>query len=155
MASKSSNDRAASPNSRNTAATVAPSPANPAVSKVPDVDACSLLSRDEAGQIFGEIKEGPKADTGLQKEKECRYSNMSGAILTISLYGADRWDMQKNLVNDKNPQSIAGLGDEAFAVHRGTDSEVYVRKGGAILEVRTSGGMEVARRIAEKAVSRL
>lgn len=117
------------------------------------VDPCTLIDKGALAKIFGEIKEGPKAKEGLMKEKQCEWTNMSGSWVTVSVYGADQWGMKK--MSGNNPADVKGLGEEAFTDKRGTDSEIYIRKGKSMLEVRTSGGSEVARKVAETALTKI
>jgi hypothetical protein len=114
-----------------------PAPAPEVAGATPAVDACAVLSRETVVKLFGPLKEGPTNDTGLSKEKLCKYTNEEGSWLQVSLYGTDRWEMQKNLLPNP-PTPIAALGDEAFSIKRGTDSVVFVRKGGGVLEVSCS-----------------
>lgn len=51
--------------------------------KVPDVDACSLVTRSEADAIMGKLREAPKPATTLRDEKACSYLNSDGANATI------------------------------------------------------------------------
>lgn len=124
-----------------------------AVAQAPDVDPCSLISEEEVAKIFGELKEGPKAKEGLMKEKECEWTNMSGSWLSVGIYSAEKWGLKKGSGN--NPVEVKGMGEEAFSDKRGTDAELYVRKGRLMLEVRTSGGGEVAKKAAEIAMKKL
>lgn len=110
--------------------------------QTPEVDPCSLLGKEEVAKILGELKEGPKTKEGLQKEKICEWTNMSGSWLEVSAYSSDRWGMVKGMAN--NPVDLSGLGEEAFTAKRGTDAEICVRKGKLMLEVRTSSGRDVA-----------
>jgi hypothetical protein len=114
-------------------------------------DACALLSRADVEPIFGSLKNDPKSDTGLRHEKECRYQNVDGQWLKVSLYGADRWGLEKGIVSEMHPAPISSLGDEAFSVKQGTDSVVYVRKGDGVLEVSCSCGLQKALAMARKA----
>ena len=100
-------------------------------------------------KVLGEIKEGPKSKEGLMKEKGCEWTNMSGSWLSLSVYSSDSWGLKKGSAN--NPVDVKGLGEEAFSDKRGTDAELYVRKGKSILEVRTSAGSEAAKKAAELA----
>lgn len=120
-----------------------------------EVEACALVTRSEAAALLGGLREEPRPDTGLQGERECHYVNERGARLSVSVYGAERWGLQKGIVSEMDPQDVPGLGDEAFAVKRGSDTEVYVRKGTLMIEVRGSAGMAASRGIAEKAAGRL
>ena len=106
-------------------------------------------------KLLGELKEGPKPDTGIQKEKECHYSNVEGAWLKVSLYSSDRWGMQKGTVSEMNPADLPGFGEEAFAVKRGTTYEVYLRKGKWMLEVSTTAAPEAAKKFAETAAKQM
>ena len=124
-------------------------------SRTPVVEACALLSRAEVESIFGTLKSNPKSETGLRREKECRYQNTDGQWLRASLYGADRWELERGIVSEMHPAPISGLGDEAFSVKQGTDSVVYVRKGGGILEVSCSCGLQKAQAIATRAVTKI
>ena len=117
------------------------------------VDPCSLVSKEEMTKILGEIKEGPKAKEGLMKEKGCEWTNMSGSWLSLSVYSSDSWGLKKGSAN--NPVEVKDLGEEAFSNKRGTDAELYVRKGKSILEVRTSAGSEAAKKAAELATQKL
>ena len=116
-----------------------------------DMDSCAMIAKEEVAKILGEIKEGPKPKEAI--EKGCEWTNMSGSWLNLSVYEADKWGMKKMGAND--PTDISGLGEEAFSNKRGTDAELYVRKGKLMLEVRTSAGKDVARQIAEIAVKKL
>jgi hypothetical protein len=119
----------------------------------PELNPCTLLPKEELAQIIGEIKEGPTPKEGLMKEKECRWTNMSGSWLSIAVYSQDKWGLKKGGAND--PKYVTGLGEEAFTDKRGTDAEIYVRKGKWILEVRTSSGSPNARKVAESALAKL
>ena len=118
-------------------------------------DPCALIGKDEVAKIIGELKEAPKPETGLQKEKECNYTTATGAWLKVSLYPATRWGMQKGIVSEMNPTNLPGLGEEAFAVKRGTTYEIYVRKGELILEVSSTVGAEPTLKVAERAATQL
>ncbi|HVF71175.1 MAG TPA: hypothetical protein VM940_06170 [Chthoniobacterales bacterium] len=119
----------------------------------PDSDPCALVPKEEVAKIIGEIKEGPTPHEGLMKEKECRWTNMSGSWLSIGLYSSEKWDLKKGSGN--NPTDVKGLGDEAFTDKRGTDAEIYVRKGKWMLEVRTSSGSANARKVADYAITKM
>jgi hypothetical protein len=121
--------------------------------QVPATDPCALISKEDLTKIFGEIKEGPKVKEGLMKEKLCEWTNMSGSWVSLGAFSAEQWGLKKGSGN--NPLEVKGLGEEAFSDKRGTDAELYVRKGKLMLEVRTSSGAEVARKVAELAVKKL
>jgi hypothetical protein len=118
-------------------------------------DPCALIAKEEVAKIIGELKEAPKPDTGLQKEKECHYTTGTGAWLKVSLYSATRWGMQKGIVSEMNPTDLPGLGEEAFAVKRGTTYEIYVRKGELILEVSSTVGANPTLKFAQQAATQL
>src|SRR3954471_2828550 len=112
-----------------------------------EMNPCTLVPKEELAKIIGEIKEGPTPKEGLMKEKECQWTNLSGSWLSISLSSADKWGLKKGSAND--PKDVTGLGEEAFTDKRGTDAEIYVRKGKWMLEIRTSSGSANARKVAE------
>ena len=121
-----------------------------------DIDPCSLVAPAAIASSFGELKEGPFASSGLRNERQCNYTNMQGSWLKLSVYGGeDRWEWERNITNAQNPRDLAGLGDEAFAIKRGTDAVVYARKNNDILELSCSCPFEVADRIARAAVPQL
>jgi hypothetical protein len=128
--------------------------ASPSPSPAP-LDACALVSADEVKVILGELREPAKRETGLSKEKECHYLDHDGQNVTLSVYDAARWGMQKGIVSEMDPHDEPGLGDEAFSVKRGSSTEMYVKKGNLVLEVRGTAGMAVTRAMAEKAAKRL
>jgi hypothetical protein len=130
-------------------------PAAPSKHQSSNIDACALVTRAEAAALLGGLRRDPVPQTGYQQERECHYVSERGAQLSVSVYTADRWDLQKGIVSEMSPVAVPGLGDEAFAVRRGTYAEVYVRKGALLLEVRGSAGMEVSRGMAAKAAGRL
>lgn len=106
--------------------------------------------------MFGELKEGPSASSGLRNERQCNYTNMAGSWIKLSLYGGqERWDWEKGITNAQNPRTIGGLGDEAFAIQRGTDAVVYVRKAQTILELSCSCPAATAEAIARVTTSKL
>jgi hypothetical protein len=123
--------------------------------KPADVDACALVSAEEVAAVLGALREPAKAETGLQKEKECHYLDHDGQNVTLSVYAASRFGLQKGIVSEMDPHDEPGLGDEAFSVKRGTTTEVYVKKGELMLEVRGTAGMAVSRAMAGKAAKRL
>jgi hypothetical protein len=123
-------------------------------SKTPDVDACAVLTREELEPVFGQLKDAPTHDTGLSREKLCKYTNVEGNWLQTSLYGSDRWNLQKGTYSEMNPKSLA-IGDEAFSIKRGTDSVVFVRKGGGVVEISCSCDLTKAEALAVKAATKI
>jgi hypothetical protein len=123
--------------------------------KGPAIDACSLLRAAEVEPLFGRLKGAPRSDRGLQYERQCRYTSVAGQWLETSLYGTERWELVKGIVREQHPRAIANLGDEAFSVTPGTDSVIYIRKGPAVLQVSSSGGMDTTKALAAKAIEKL
>jgi hypothetical protein len=123
--------------------------------KVPDIEACVLLDRGDVIRIFGALRDEAKPDRGLRGEKDCRWRNEQGQWLKTSLYGAGRWDLEKAIVSEMHPKPLANAGDEAFSVKQGTDSVVHVRKGGAVIEVSCSCGIEKSESLARMAAAKL
>jgi hypothetical protein len=119
------------------------------------LDPCALIAPAHVEKILGELKGAPKANTGIQQEKECDYTTMTGAWLKVRLYSSERWGMQKGIVSEMNPTTLEGLGDEAFSVKQGTSHEIYVRKGALILEVTSTLGPELTKKFAEAAAKQL
>jgi len=117
------------------------------------IDPCTLVEQADVAKILGEIKEGPKAKEGLMKEKGCEWTNMSGSWLSVSVASAEQWGLKKGMAN--NPAELKGLGEEAFSDKRGTDAEIYARKGKWMIEVRTSAGSDVAKKTADLAIKKL
>lgn len=118
-------------------------------------DPCTLLTTAQLESTFGKLKGAPKPDVGVQKEKECRYENEDGNFLVLRIYSADRWGMQKGINSESNPTVLAGLGEEAFMVKKGTDKEIYIRKGAWILEIDSSADSEKVKSLAPLAAARL
>ena len=131
------------------------SSASAAEDKVPDIEACALLDRVDVIQIFGPLRDEAKPDRGLRGERDCRWHNEQGQWLKASLYGASRWELEKAIVSEMHPRAVANAGDEAFSVKQGTDSVVHVRKGGAVIEVSCSCGIEKSESLARIAAARL
>jgi hypothetical protein len=123
--------------------------------KVPDIEACALLDRADVIRIFGPLRDEPESDRGFRGERDCRWRNEAGQWLKASLYGASRWELEKGIVSEMHPQTLVGAGDEAFSVKQGTDSVVHVRKGGAVIEVSCSCGLEKSESLARMAAARL
>lgn len=120
------------------------------------IDPCALVSARDMGVMFGELKEGPVTSSGLRNERQCNFTNMAGSWIKLSVYsGSDRWEGEKGITNASSPHPIGGLGDEAFAITRGTDAVVYVRKGDAILELSCSCPAETAEAITRVATQKL
>ena len=127
----------------------------PCVAAAAEIDACALVSKAEAAKLLGELREEPKPETGIQKEKQCNYTTVAGAWLKVSIYSSDRWGMQKGIVSEMNPTDLPGVGEEAFTVKRGTTYEIYVRKGKWILELSSSAGPEPTKQFAQTAAERM
>ncbi len=126
-----------------------------AAARPPEVDACAVLTRAEIEPTFGPLKGVPLRDTGLRNEKLCTYSNTAGSWLRMSLYGADRWGVEKGATSERKQKELAGIGNEAFSIKRGTDSVVYVKKGGGVLELSCSCDLAKAEALARKAAPRI
>jgi hypothetical protein len=118
-------------------------------------DPCSLLSTSELESTFGKLKGPPKPEVGVQKDKECHYENMDGNFLVLRVYTSERWGMQKGINSESNPTSLAGLGEEAFMVKKGTDKEIYIRKKDWILEIDSSADSEKVKALAAPAAAKL
>ena len=125
----------------------------PLLAEQPVTDPCQLIAKADLAAVLGEIKEGPKPKEGLMKEKQCEWTNTAGSWLSIGLLSADQWGMKKMGAN--NPSNVKDLGEEAYADKRGTDAELYVRKGNVLLEVRTSAGAAAALKAARLALAKL
>ena len=121
--------------------------------QVNETDPCALIDKAALAKVFGEIKEEPSTKEGLMKERQCQWTNMSGSWLTVSVYTAERWGLKKGSGN--NPADLAGVGEEAFTDKRGTDKELYVRKGKLMLEVRTSSSSDIALAVATMALAKM
>ena len=119
------------------------------------IDACSLVTKAEAAQVLGEIKREAETRTGLHDEKRCGYSNMNGNEVSFGVYSANFWESKRMAAEGLNTEDLAGLGEEAFSVKRGTTVQLYVRKKGFVLDVNSTAGKEAARRMAEKALDRI
>ncbi len=124
-------------------------------SKVPDVNACTLVTRNEADTIMGKLREAPKPVTSLRDEKTCSYLNEDGGGATIRVYGAGQFDSQKGIDSEEKMVSLPGLSDEAYYTKKGSDTDLWARKGGATLNVNSSIGLEKSKAMAMKALSRL
>ena len=122
---------------------------------MPDVDGCSLVTRSEADAIMGQLREAPKPVTVLRNEKTCSYLNGDGASATLRVYGSEQFELQKGIDSEEKMTSLPGLGDEAYYTKKGTDTDLWARKGGATLNVNGSIGLEKAKGMAQKALSRL
>ena len=118
-------------------------------------DPCALVTPDQLASAFGRLKGAPKPDVGIQEEKECHYENSDGNSLVIRIYSAERWGMQKGINSESNPTSLPDLGEEAFMVKKGTDKEIYIRKGNWILEIDGSADSEKLKAVAALAVIHL
>lgn len=127
----------------------------PLIAIAEEIDACTLVPAAEVQKILGELREPPKPDTGLQREKQCNYTTLDGAWLKASVYSAERWGLQKGIVSEMNPSPLPALGEEAFSVKRGTTTEVYVRGGKWMLEVSSTVGAEQTKQFAAAAVKQL
>jgi hypothetical protein len=123
--------------------------------KVGDIDACALVTRAEADAIMGKLREAPKPATTLGKEKACGYLNSDGANATVRVYGADQFGLQKGIDSEEKMVSLPGLGDEAYYTKKGSDTDLWARKGGITLNVNGSIGLEKSKSMAQKALSRL
>jgi len=132
----------------------ATAPAGQPAAKAATVDPCTLLSKVEVAEVFGEIKEGPKPGQALGSASACEYSNTDGGVLTMTVDAADKWGLRKGSAID--PKSESGLGDEAFSVPRSTGgSDLAVKKGSVFLEIDTSVSLDKAKALATKALGKL
>jgi hypothetical protein len=118
-------------------------------------DPCALVSKAEVEKAFGPLKEDAKTTTGLQNEKVCNYTNMSGNYLMLHLYASDKWELQKGINSEKNPKPLAGLGEEGFYVVKSGNKEMFIRNGPWILELDGSTDTEVLKAIAAIALPRV
>jgi len=119
------------------------------------MDTCSLLTRAEVEAVFGELKGTPRADRGLRNERECRFANAKGQWLEFSVYGTERWELEKGSVSERHPETVPNLGEEAFSVLLGTENNLYVRTGAAVLQTSGSCSLDTIKTLAAKATLRL
>lgn len=120
-------------------------------------DPCALVTAQDMGVMFGELRDGPLPSSGLRDQRQCNYTNTAGSWIKLSVDGGGvgRWEWEKGIANAQGPREVGGLGDEAFALRRGTDAVVFVRKGESILELSCSCAAETAEAIARVATTRL
>lgn len=124
--------------------------------KVPDVDGCALVTKDEAEAIIGKFRESPKPGTSLQGEKTCNYRGENGSTVTLRVYGSNQWELQKGIDSASNPTDVSGVGEAAFYTKNPTGGvDLWTRKGGAVLNVNGSIGLDKAKEMAQKALGRL
>lgn len=124
--------------------------------KAPDVEGCSVVTKDEAEAIIGKLKEAPKPVTSLQGEKTCTYRGDDGSTVTLRVYGADHWELQKSIDSESHPSDVSGLGEAAYYTKNSTGGvDLWTRKGGAVLNVNGSIGLDKAKDLAQKALGRL
>lgn len=125
-------------------------------SQAPNIDACTLITRDEAESEMGPLKQAPVSSVGAGGERVCAYGpNDSGAVFTIRLYGGAQWALQ--LASD--PEAIrtpeSGLGDEAYSVLRQTEIDLWMRKSGLVLNLRGTIGIITSENLAKFALKRI
>jgi hypothetical protein len=105
---------------------------------------------------MGKLRETPKPATTVGKERACSYGpTEEGANATLRLYGSDQWELQKGIDSEEKMTDVSGLGDEAYYTKKSADTDLWVRKGSAVLNVNGSIGIEKAKGMAQKALSRL
>ncbi|HEY9843613.1 MAG: hypothetical protein ACAI44_27240 [Candidatus Sericytochromatia bacterium] len=125
-------------------------------SKAPNVDACMLITRAEAESYMGELREAPKPGLALQDEKVCSYGpNIDGANATLRVYGSAQWSAQLGIDSEMNRIPLPGLGDEAYYTLKGSDTDLWTRKGSVVVNINGSVGNVTASQLAAKALSRL
>src|SRR5438477_1593964 len=93
-------------------------PSFPLLAQESESDTCALATKEEAEKIIGRLKEPPKSGTGILEEKECTYTNAEGKWVKLRLYPSGRWNFKKEAVSDLKPETLPGLGEEAFAVKK-------------------------------------
>lgn len=125
-------------------------------SQAPNIDACTLITRAEAESEMGPFKQDIKSSVGAGGERVCAYGpNDSGAVFTLRLYGGAQWALQ--LATD--PEAIrtpeSGLGDEAYSVLRQTEIDLWMRKGGLVLNLRGTIGIITSENLAQFALKRI
>jgi hypothetical protein len=130
----------------------APVPGTPPPAPLPS-DACSLITAQEAAAILGELREPPKPATSIWKGA-CSYWVTGGANVTVEMGDAAQWEFQKSLdTGDKKP--LSGLGEEAFYSLKSGNVDLWARKGGAMLRLTGSIGLDKTKAMAAKALERL
>ncbi|MEZ0374911.1 MAG: hypothetical protein ACAI44_37845 [Candidatus Sericytochromatia bacterium] len=129
---------------------------SPGSQAAPNVDACTLITRTEAESLMGELREAPKPGLALRDEKVCSYGpNIDGANATLRVYGSDQWSTQLGIDSEMNRIPLPGLGDEAYYTLKGSDTDLWTRKGGVVVNINGSVGNVTASQLAAKALSRL
>jgi hypothetical protein len=105
--------------------TVAPTTAPPATDSEMDwskVDACKLLTAQDLEPVVGAIDEDPKPDPDIPAsdgKASCRYRNSEKGFRAFLVIGSPTmWDSEHDSAVDGalNPQSLSGVGDDAFIV---------------------------------------
>ena len=124
----------------------------------PTVDPCTLVTKAEAEQIIGKVKNTP-VSSRVERVTICEFTFVDEKnALELWIFPAEGLDRAKKLIKDLSP--VSGLGQEAFMT-RNKDipyMELYTKKGDVTLKVmmkETPGVEEKVKLLAKKALSRL
>ncbi len=124
----------------------------------PSVDPCTLITKAEAEQIIGKIKDNP-VSSRVERVIICEFTFVDEKnALELWIFPAEGLDRAKKLIKNLSP--VSGLGQEAYMT-RNADIpyiELYTKKGNVTLKVsmkETPGVEEKVKLLAKKALSRL
>lgn len=117
----------------------APAPTNTSQPAAGAVDACAVITQQEATAFLGSDP-GPGTETGTASAPACAY----GGSLTISVEPGDGQDMYATtkaaMQGSGKAQELKGVGDAAYAfVVANTIGDMEILKGTTLLSVRVQG----------------
>jgi hypothetical protein len=123
------------------------------------IDACSLLTKEDAAAALGETVTGPKGTKMTEGPSSCEYSGsgIHSVHLNVIPFDASTAAMYKAMCAKKNKDGLTGLGDTT-CWYNDKHGELQMLKGLTFLsiELRKSGDpTEAIKAVAKKVYDRL
>jgi hypothetical protein len=130
---------------------------------IPDVNPCTLITRDEAEAVVGSLRDAPKPGGSATDGTACAYIGADPFVISVGVISPNAFEMRKF---DAGNKLIEDVGDEAYMTKPDAFEDVYLfaRRGeAAIVVVVTAGAWDagkteryrVAGILAQKALDRL
>jgi hypothetical protein len=127
-----------------------------------ELDACSLVTPSEAETILGRLKDGePKREESPLLQSGCTFSTQQGQQTIIELDDGEKWIAWKEVfLAGKDLKPTSGLGTDAYGGKGPTGgAQLAIYQAPYFVNILCIGGTggpdQAARRLAEKALSRL
>lgn len=129
-------------------------PDGPTITPLPLINACAVLTKEEAEALLGKLKVDPSPVDSTVREGSCIYTAADDLIVRVTVRRESVFNFRK--VDKATIQMLNGIGDEAFAVtEQPVQLWVLVKDKATLVITMSNNDLVQASRVAQKLVAKL